>query len=395
MRPLKGFAYALSLLLLLIIGRVPGSAQGKLDNQTATAAPTGLSLEVNPKGGPPSYHSVPGNFYGGRLRRLPSTQPDTEEAREWTTFMLRYQMEGDAVRVRVFAWTNRFFEREILIGDFLLREGEKAVVEEMVKYDYEPMELTIVKVKPAPPSLPSATSRIPSVEVLSVEAEQSNFPSYKVRLRNNSDKDIIFLEVQSFMGGRLVLNHLPRGDHDRPLVKAGETLVEHVSVGGLGLKQDDGYIPSSPQSVEVITAVFSDKSYEGSRQSAAEFIAGQRAQKIQIMRALALLRAFPEVSSTGERAGLDSLKQQILALDRNAQQKTIDDILAQFPGLPSPPENKTIKIILEIGLHQVRKELLKDIEEYAQTLERPSLSKPFSVWIDNLRQKYEAWLSRL
>jgi hypothetical protein len=69
--------------------------------------------------------------------------------------------------------------------------------------------------------------------------------------------------------------------------------------------------------------------------------------------------------------------------------------LAEFPGLPAPQSNKALKAFIETGLDQVRKELLKDIAEYAQTLERNSASTPFSAWVGDLRQKYEAWSSRL
>jgi hypothetical protein len=394
MRPLKGFAHAISLLVLLITCCGISSAQEKQDNKTATA-PTGLSLEVNPKGGPPSYHSVPGMFFGGRFRRLPSWQPLTDATQPGTTFVLRHEMEGDAVRVKVFAWTDKFREHEVLIGDFLLREGERAAVAEMTKFGYEPMELTIVKVKPATVLLPLAESRLPSVEVVNVEAVRANFPSFKVTLRNLSYKDIIFLEVETFKAGVLVTSHWPRGEQDRPLVKAGETFEESVMAGSIGLKETDGYTPSSPQRVEVVTAVFNDKSYEGRKESAAKFVAGQRARKIQITRALVLLQEAAEAQGTGERAALGNLKKQVYALDRNTPQSTIDEILAEFPGLPAPQVNKALKAFIEIGLDQVRKELLKDIGEYAQTLERDSASKPFSDWLGDLRQKYEAWSSRL
>jgi hypothetical protein len=396
MRLLKRFAHATSFLVLLIMCCAISSAQEeKQDRQTVTP-PTGLSLEVNPKGGPPSHHSVPGMFFGGRVRRLPSSPPTTDETQPQTTFMVRHQMEGDAVRIKVFAWTDKFHEQEILIGDFLLREGEKATVAEMTRFGYEPMELTIVKVKPAPVLLPSVESKLPSVEVVSVEAEQTNFPSYKVTLRNLSYKDIAFLEIQTFRAGRLTTTHWPRGEQDRPLVKAGETFEDRVIADSAGgVKQGDGYTPSSPQSIEVVTAVFSDKSYEGSRQSASQFVAGQRARKIQITRALTLLQAAAEARAAGERAALESLNREVSALDRNAQQDTIDEILAEFPGLPLPQAHEPLKAFIELGLNQVRKELLKDISEYAQMLDHGSVSKPYSVWVANLRQKYEAWLSRL
>jgi hypothetical protein len=276
-----------------------------------------------------------------------------------------------------------------------LREGEKAAVAEMAKFGYEPMELTIVKVKSAPVLLPSAESRIPSVEVVSVEAERANFPSYKVTLRNLSYKDITFLEIETFKAGRLIMSHWPRGEQDRPVLKAGETFEDHISADSVGLKQVDGYTPSSPQSVEVVTAVFSDKSYEGRKQSAAEFVAGQRARKIQIARALVLLQAAAEAQGTAERAALENLKRQVSALDRTAQQPTIDEISAEFPGLPAPKAYESLRAFIEYGLDDVRKELLKDIGEYAQTLERNPAGKPFSDWVGDLRQKYEAWSSIL
>jgi hypothetical protein len=393
MRPLKGFAHAASLLILLIMCCGISSAQEKQDNQTAPA-PTGLSLEVNTKGGPPGYHSVPGMFFGGLFRHLPSSQP-TGAIQPRTTFMLRYEMEGDAVRVKVFAWLDKFHDQQVLIGNFLLREGEKADVAEMTRFGYEPMELTIVKVKPAPALLPLAESRIPSVEVVSVEAVRADFPSYKVTLRNLSYKDITYLEIRTFKEGRPVTTHWPKGERDRPLVKAGETFEDRFSAGSLGLKQLDGYTPSSPQTVEIVAAVFNDKSYEGSTESAAGFVAGQRARKIQITRALVLLQAAAGAQGTGERAALENLKREVSALSRDAQQDTIDELSAEFPGLPAAQAKETFKVAIELGLDQVRKELLKDIGEYTQTPERSSASKPFSAWVGGLRQKYEAWLSRL
>jgi hypothetical protein len=394
MRPFKGFARATSLLVLLIMCCGLSYAQEKQDKQTAPV-PTGLSLEVNPKGGPLSYHSVPGMFFGGLFRRLPSSQLVTDATQERTTFMLRNEMEGDAVRVKVFAWMDKFHDQQVLIGDFLLREGEKADVAEMTKFGYEPMELTIVKVKPAPVPLPVAESRIPSVEVVSVETVRADFPSYKVTLRNLSYKDIAYLEIRTFKEGRPITTHWPRGEQDRPLLKAGETFEDHFSAGSIGLKQMDGYTPSSPQSIEIVTAVFNDKSYEGSKESAAGFVAGQRARKIQITRSLALLQAAAEAQGMGERAALENLKKQVSALSRDAQQDTIDELSAEFPGLPAPQASEAFKVAIELGLDHVRKELLKDIGEYAQTLGRNSASKPFSAWIGDLGQKYEAWLSRL
>ncbi len=279
-----------------------------------SAAPTGLALEVDPKGGRVGYHSVPGQFYGGLYRRLPSWRPPAGSLQPHT-FRLTDKMEGAAVRVQVFALMDRFYGQGVLIGNFLLRLGEKAVVRKMANYGYEPMEVTVVKVKSAPSVLPTATSRVPSVEAVGVEEKQSNFPSFIVTLRNTSEKDITYLEVQTLRDGKPSGTQWPRDEQNRPLVKAGETYEVRVSGGG-GLRSPDSYTPSAPQSVEVVTAVFSDKTYEGDQQSAFSFIAGLRGQKIQVGRVLALLGNASE--GTNASAALERFEKQVSALDRDA-----------------------------------------------------------------------------
>jgi hypothetical protein len=56
-------------------------------------------------------------------------------------------------------------------------------------------------------------------------------------------------------------------------------------------------------------------------------------------------------------------------------------------------ERDTLKPFIESGLNDVRKELLKDIQQYA--LENDRTHQSFIAWRSDLKQKYEAWLSRL
>jgi hypothetical protein len=259
----------------------------------------------------------------------------------------------------------------------------------MARFGYEPMELTVVKVKPAPVVLPETASRIESVAVDGLEIRESNFPSYKLTLRNLSHKDISYLEIQTFKEGRLSSSKWPREEQNRPLVKAGESYDAIVTAGGSGQKAQDGLTPSPPQRIEVVTAVFGDKSYEGDPHSAARFIASLHGQKIQIARAFALLQNASEA-----KGALDDLTQQVSALSREARQETIDEIFAEFSGF-TPQWNESLKAFMEHGLDVVRKELLSDIAKYAKAIERDSKSNSFGTWIGDLKQKYEAWLSRL
>ena len=309
------------------------------------------------------------------------------------TFKLMNGLEGDAVRVKVFALMDRFHEQEVLIGDYLLREGEKAVVEGMRAYGYEPMEVTVVMVRHAPSLPPAATSRVPSVVVTGVEQRQTNFPSYKVSLRNLSHRDVTYLEIHTYKDGRRSTVYWPRGEQNRPLVKAGGVGEVSVSGGGGGQSSPAGFTPSAPHSIEIVTAIFADESYEGEAQSAFKFIAGLRGQKMQLARALALLEKASEARGADERAALEDFERQAHALNRDAP--------AAPEGLPAgihgvtQREYERLKIFVEGGLDQVRKELLKDVREYGQARERAPESRTYNAWLGDLRKKYEAWLSRL
>jgi hypothetical protein len=377
------FARSFWLILLLMSFGVISFAQEKQEKRTPLV-PTGLSLEVNTKSGPISYKSIPGEFFGGMYRRLPSWKPNAN-ASEMETFELRYVMEGDAVRVKAYAWMDKFVDRKELIGDYLLQEGAKIIVDGMAKFGYEPMELMVVKVKPAPLILPETASNIPSIAVVGVEIKQGNFPTYKLTLRNLSNKDVTHLEIRTFKDGRPSLTKWPRGEFNRPLVKAGETAEFTINSTGSGQKTVDGFTPSSPQRIEVTASIFSDKSYEGDAELAARFIAMMHGYRVQLQRALTLLRN--DFEGAGATAMLENFKQQVAALSREASQQMIDEIFAAFPGR-TPQWNEGLKAFMESGLDEVRKELLKDIE-------RGSANKPFIAWLSDLRQKYESWLSRV
>lgn len=386
MNLLKPFLRAVALPIILFLCGVGIFAQEKKE-KVVPPPPTGLTLEVDTKMGQLAHHPIPGSSYGGIYKRLASwKQADDSSPRQ--TFKIAQSMDGDGVRVKVFVLTEKFYEGEVLIGNYLLHPGEKAVVEEMTKYGYEPMEITVIKVNPSPPLLPSGHSRIPSVEVVGVEAKQGgDFPAYKVTLRNLSYKDITYLEVKTFGGGRELTIQWPRDEQNQPIVKAGAVYEMTVRGGSIGLKSADGYTPDSPHIVDVTTAVFTDKSYEGDAKSAARFLAELWGEKRQVERVLALLNGTAP-------SEMPDFEKQAQALERDAQQSSLIELRAAFPNL-APESSDVLKAFIESGLNEVRKELLKDIQGYSQERERGPSSKDYNLWRNEIKQKYEAWLSRL
>jgi len=210
-----------SLILLLACG-LSINAQEKQAEKTTPSAPSGLALEFERTDWPTTYSSVPGGFVGAGQRRRPPAQtpPAAPNPR---AFRLSSDMEGEAVRVKVYAIMDRFREQQILLGDYLLREGEQAAVEEMQRYGYEPMRFKVVRVRHATPARPTWTTKAASVEVVSIEPRQSNFPSYRVTLCNIYDKTVTYLEVQTYQGRRPASTQWTRGELNCTLMNPGKT----------------------------------------------------------------------------------------------------------------------------------------------------------------------------
>jgi hypothetical protein len=365
-----------------------GIAGATQEKQTQTPL-TGLAVEINTKDRAHGYLSVPGETYGGNYPRLTSWKP-TAAAPQPQSIRVIDKMEGNSVRVRVSVFTGRFNEGEILIGSYLLNKGEKAVVEQMVKFGYEPMTIRVVRLNPAQSVVPTVTSRVPSVQVINVVERQSNFPSYKITLRNLSSKDISYLEIRALKDGAVATIQWPRDGQNRPKIRAGGTYDENVFGGDEGSRTSESYTPDPVQQIEVVAAVFTDKSYEGDRPSAVRFIAELRGQKEQLARSFMFFNGDSEESDP--HSALAKFEAQVTALSREAPPGTVKELSAEFGNLTTQ-ERDTLKPFIESGLNDVRKELLKDIQQFAQENERTHQS--FTAWRSDLKQKYEAWLSRL
>ena len=367
------------------------AAPAQVRQERAAPPPSGLAVEISIEGHRPGYQSVPGESFGGLYRRLPGATLPTD-APDGLTIRIVDRMEGDAVRIVVSAYADRFHDRELPIASFLLRENERAVVHEMRNVGFEPFGLAVVRVKPDAPVPPVATSKVPSVGVVGVESRSSNFPSFKVTLRNLSQKDIVYLEVKNLAeNGRTLSVHWPRGEHNRPLLPAGGTYDMNTSGGGGGTRAADGYVPNSPRFVEVVAAVFSDQTYEGDAGSAAMHLVRISGQKAQLTRVVALLREAAEGAGANERA-TENLKARAAALGREMDEAAREALVARFPDYNTTRPGG-LDASYEYGLDHVRKELLKDIQEFEKT--RDAGGQPFGRWLSELTRKYEAWLSRV
>jgi hypothetical protein len=350
---------------------------------------TGLALEIFArKDAPPSYLSVPGAEYGSNYPRL-SSWKEGAGVPEQTAIKLDDVMEGDAVRIKVSVLKGRFRENEVVIGSYLLMLGQRTVVEEMASYGYQPLEMGVVRLNSAVPTMPAASSKAASIEVVSIVERRSNFPSYAVVLHNNSHKDVTELVIYSFHGGANQTILWEQKSQNRPLITAGGTVEVIVFGEGPGEKTRDVYTPSSPDKIGVATSVFADRTYEGESGWAAKYLARLDGQKIQVARAIALLESNSIEDSSSQEVLLANLQSHVTALSREATPEAVPRFMESFPDNTSFGAGN-VKGSIEIGLNDVRKELLKDIQSFSLIQDRD-----YDKWRTDLKLKYEEWLSRL
>src|SRR5262249_20452121 len=188
----------LSLLILFSIGPTFSALA-----QDGAPAPTMLTLEVTfYPGRKPAYETVPGpnakpgGAWFGLFARTknwqsPTGAPNVEAVRVVS------RVEADGVRVIVSTLSGtKALENEQQVGTYLINETEKISVEDLRRFGIEPFEIRLLRVNPTiAPVPPVILKGVDSLIVLNAMPKETTLPSFRIILRNQSDKNIIGLGV--------------------------------------------------------------------------------------------------------------------------------------------------------------------------------------------------------
>lgn len=390
---------SLILLCLLLVFPLAAAAQ---ETRSATE-PRGLAVQIQiPNGTPPSFLPVPAAnarrsaMWTPRFERVPGFQPEPGTLPVKAVNIGAIE-EGDAARVFVSLFVGvTSFEKELPVGSYLLRDGEHAVVKELAAFGVEPFELTAVRPNVTAPPLPAVSTRTTSLEVVGVEPTKSTLPSYKLSLRNLSNKNVVALQVEVYEGSRLRLSGSPHGQQGLALIPAGAVLETNV----LGAKDTTmtrtGFEPASPpyQMIVVSTLVFEDGSFEGDPSHALRINARRAGERIQLERAVAALKRTLDAPGLTAPDAVAMLIKNVSALDDKVPpgvaQRLINDI--QPPGHTEPASvTGTIQVVMRL----VKKNLSEEIEAYQKSHQTAPEEKEFRAWLSDTFDRYAQWRLRL
>ena len=391
-----------SLFILFTIGlTVPGAL---VYAQQDVPAPTRLALEVTFYAGrKPAYETVPGpdakpsGAWFGFFGRIASWQaPAGAQPIEAVRVISR--VEGDAVRVTVSTLSgSKALENEQPVGTYLIRETEKISIDDLKRFGIEPFQIKLVRVNPSiPPVPPVILKGVESVVVINSMAKETTLPSYRIILRNQSNKNIVGLGVDVVAGGTVQLTSKPRGIDGQPLIAAGKEYWLTVAAPNRAQPSLGGYVPTSPSDQQILikASVFDDGTYEGDMETAAAVRGYRAGEKMVLPRLIPLLEGALSSSNANLTEALRNLESQVSSVGSDADPQIIQTLASEFRQ-ESDARCSEIKATMEVSATTIKSNLLKEIH-LLQNEAAPSLSADlYRTWLTKTRERYEKWLSRL
>jgi hypothetical protein len=275
-----------------------------------------------------------------------------------------------------------------------LRENERLTIYDMTSYGLEPFELTAVRVEKKSASVPAATSNAPSVEISEVQAIDSIFPMFNLKLRNTSTKNINALFVEIFVDGRLRISAMPHNRDATPLIVAGETYEYKRQLSNDAQQSGGGYVPeTSPnQTLFIRTAIFDDGTFEGDARFAARYRAYALGERTQLARLYARFKQSLQSTDSDTQSLLDNLQRQVNALGTEADPLEADKLLADFSGVI---DRTLLREAVEVVMFELKKIALKNIEEFRKKQDSVNDREVVRAWLTANRDRYQKWHDRL
>jgi hypothetical protein len=311
---------------------------------------------------------------------------------------LVFKIGREADVVIVYLSTRLANEKAALVGTYRLREDETVTTDELSKFGLQPLMLRVVKAKPSfketsPAIQPLLENKTKAIEVVNFYREAPPSESFRLTLRNISNKNIMVLDL--FMpsaDGNGGDGQRAQGNKDHFVMLPGSTSDHFINVTRGGRMTPNGYVPNPEvqRTLIIRTVVFEDGTYDGLVEPAAEIEAHRRGLNIQRTRILRLLQEATKTEAGIALTSLNELKERTYALDNTADASVIPELLALFPSLGEKAKGRFLQNVEE-GLRGGKLELLRYINEFENKQKEPGTHITFPEWLEQTKANYEKW----
>jgi len=390
---LKGLANMKTILLTALVLFLPSFASAQEPtlkpamSEPKADAPTQLSLEIqyNPTL-PPAYISVRGPEMKPRwiwVTRIAHITPLKSDDLPIQAVRVESQFNGETADVSISVFRGREgFEREDPAGAYHLGLDEKVTVTELKSAGIKPFDLKLIKVLPPLPPPPDLENRTLSVAVVSVESVNVPLPTYKLTVRNQSEKKIRSIRIEVNGDGRPHLSLVWHDEFDKPIMDVGGVAEKALQVV-IPQKTAVAYEPGAATSNKIIirAVVFDDLTFDGDEAAACQY------QMILLGRRTWLQSVVPLIKTelANETVSPQEFREKLLALTFQTDERTSQSAGAAKCTKPDSFLN-----------HVTRAQMLDLVREVDRIINtRPAPPVDFRAWLESRRATYEPWLARL
>jgi hypothetical protein len=296
------------------------------------------------------------------------------------------RLEGDSVKVNVSVIRGK----EEFVAEYTMRENEKIIIRDLTKFGIEPFEIRAVGLTLGASDLPLIVNRSNSLTVERLEPVDSEIPSIKLVLANNSEKAVSAISYKVTVDGKLRSSGKPEGMDGKTLIKPGESFEAIIPNAHLGVKDSEGKtISLEPNKTLIISAVvFEDGSFEGDNAEAARFLVIKFARKIQTKKIIALLEKTAETDSS-----LDELGKGAANLSVEVDENDFSKFINNFAALPDK-EKDYLRSAVNAVLKDAKSSFLSELEPLNED-QKKAESAEIRNWLKTNKEKYRNMLSRL
>lgn len=316
--------------------------------------------------------------------------PDTSGQPILSKIAVHAEQVGGLWNLKVFAGVGEFYDAgDRKIAAYKLRTNERAGVSEAARLGLHPFTVAVVKVLDQDAGKPQVvTFKTPSISVDKLEMNALPEP-YRLFLKNNSDKDVLAIQYNTYKDGRFLHLKWLELPHPLPLIKSGATYRFDVLSEDRSCGDAEGYRPLQSDKIEVASVVFVDGSYEGDSGLAALIRGRAMGNKKNLDRAIAMLSYL-----NGNEESLPDLLIYHLRSLSEGMDEVAEPYMADALRNSLPPEGNysmsALTNFIRSGQHEIKTSLRGD----ALTLEiliKSQNPKALKAWCAATIEKYTRW----
>jgi hypothetical protein len=282
----RSFFLPLAALLLAIV-----CGSGLAQQPSAAVAPRGVVLEVTYfKGRPFAYQRI-GEWSWYELFQRPAGWAARDGELPVAAVKIYTRTENEAVKVRVTVLRGRNHEVEDSVAEYTPSLEKKTVIGELTALGVEPFEIQLVRAPATVPDPPAVVNKTRSLQV-TVEPFQGSLPSFKTRVQNNSPKPVAAYAYFTSIDGVRKLSGIPQNKEGGVFIKPGDAYELVLRQPIRMTTVSTGEVPPVQPGLvfNVISAIFTDGSYEGDPYGAASYLAVNYAEKAQLRQIADMLK---------------------------------------------------------------------------------------------------------